>query len=361
MNPSIVALQFIAGLIFLYFGGEFLVTGSSRAALVFKISPLIVGLTVISLGTSAPELAVSLEAAFRNNTSMALGNVIGSNLLNFLFILGLSALITPLKVNQQFIKREVPILLFATILTYLLALDGVLGRFDGLILSFMAFNYFLYIVRKGKKETKSVEKEYAEYLGDTKTTSHSLIKNIFLTILGMGILVLGSHFFINASVSLAQHFGISDLVIGLTVVALGTSLPEMAASITAAMKGERDIAVGNIIGSNILNIFVVLGVSSAIAKNGILVGPEALSFNYPFLILSSLLIYPIFVTDSEISRSDGLLLVFIYSFYTIYLILEAKGSPSLEYFKNIIFYFVAPAILSIVIIKYFLFMKKAKS
>jgi cation:H+ antiporter len=317
----------IAGFITLVFGAELLVRGASRLAAALGISPLVIGLTVVAFGTSSPELAVSVQSAFRDSADIALGNVIGSNIFNILLILGISALITPLIVHQQLVRLDVPLMIGLSLLLLVFGLDGSIGRLDGSLLFLGLVAYIWYGVRQSRKESKLVQREYSEeYALPIKEKQAPMFLNLALIVCGLGLLVLGSNWLVSGAVLLAQLFRVSDLVIGLTIVAAGTSMPEVATSVMAAIKKERDIAVGNVVGSNIFNIMGVLGVSAFVAPQGIDVSASALAFDIPVMVVVALATLPIFFTGNLIARWEGGLFLFYYAAYMAYIILGAAGN-----------------------------------
>ena len=252
----------LAGLVVLTLGAELLVRGSSSAALRFGVSPLVVGLTVVAFGTGSPEFVVSLTAAFDGNSGIALGNIIGSNISNIALILGIAALVRPLAVKAEILRREMPVLVAASGLLWLFVYDGEVSRGEGGILVAAAVVYTVLIYWLSRQKVK---KEVLEEFEDAvEMTGKNPIVDATLIVGGLGLLVLGANVLLNGSVSIAKGFGISDLVIGLTIVAIGTSLPELATSAVAAYKNEPDIAFGNAIGSNILNILAILGLTALI-------------------------------------------------------------------------------------------------
>ncbi|HEX6279127.1 MAG TPA: calcium/sodium antiporter [Pyrinomonadaceae bacterium] len=263
-------LLILAGLIVLTLGAELLVRGSSSAALRFGVSPLVVGLTIVAFGTGSPEFVVSLTAAFEGNSGIALGNIIGSNISNIALILGIAALVRPLAVKAEILRREMPVLVAASGILWLFVYDGEMSRVEGGILVFGAVVYTVLIYWLSRQKVKKeVLEEYEEAV--EKTGKNPLVDGV-LVVGGLGLLILGAHVLLDGSVSIAKSFGISDIVIGLTIVAIGTSLPELATSAVAAYKDEPDIAFGNAIGSNILNILAVLGLTAVIqpfAANGV--------------------------------------------------------------------------------------------
>lgn len=334
---------FIPGLIALIVGAELLVRGASKLALSFGISPLVVGLTVVAFGTSSPELAVSVQSAWSGSVEIALGNVVGSNIFNVLFILGLSALIAPLIVNQQLIRQEVPIMIGVSLLLWLVASDGGISRYDGLLLAGLLMTYTFFVIRQSRREnTTSIQAEYAEAMpeGDGRA-SHWTIQ-LVLVLSGLALLILGAHWLVEAAVTLARRAGLSELVVGLTIVAAGTSLPEVATSIMAALRGQRDIAVGNVVGSNIFNVLGVLGVSAAVAPNDLTVTPSMIAFDLPVMVAVVVACLPIFFTGRLIARWEGALFLGYYLAYTAYLILAATRHDALVGYSQIMTAFVLP-------------------
>lgn len=318
----------IAGLVLLVAGAEVLVRGAAKLAAQFGIPPLIIGLTVVAFGTSAPETAVSVQSAFNGSGDLAIGNVIGSNIANVLLILGMTALIAPLIVSRQLIRLDVPIMIGASLLTFGLAWDGSLSRLDGALLFAGVLTYTGFLIYSARKDKGNDDDEFAKEFGlDEAPKPYAWVINLGLIIAGLVLLVTGSNFLVEGAVTLARALGISELVIGLTVVAVGTSLPELATSILAAIKGERDIAVGNIVGSNIFNLLCVLGLASLVSPAAISVSPNALAFDFPVMIAVAVACLPIFFTGYRINRWEGLLFLAYYVAYTLYLILSSTGRP----------------------------------
>lgn len=339
-------MQFAGGIVLLILGADLIVRGASRLAAAIGISPLVIGLTVVAFGTSSPELAVSLKASLSGEPDIALGNVVGSNIFNVLFILGLSALITPLTVAQQLVRLDVPLVIVISILLLVLAFDGHIGRLDGLLLFSGLLVYTTFVVRQSLRESAEVKELYQrEYgQGPSKRRVPGWLIDTGLVLAGLGMLLGGSHWLVTASVSVAQAFGISELVIGLTIIAAGTSLPEVATSVMASIKGERDIAVGNVIGSSIFNILAILGLTGMVSGEGIAVAPAALNFDIPVMIATSIACLPIFFTGYRIGRREGLLFFAMYLSYTAYLIMDASGHDALPAFSTAMGMFVLPLI-----------------
>lgn len=333
-------IYLLMGFVLLVAGAEFLVRGAARAALTIGISPLVVGLTVVAFGTSAPELAVSMVSTFTGDGDLALGNVIGSNIFNILVILGISALIIPLVVHQQLVRFDVPFMIAISFLLLLLGIDGRVGRWDGLLLSSLLVAYTVFLIIKSRKEGKEIADEYEDEFGTKE--DNVWWKNLLWIVVGMGGLVLGSKWLVDSAVDIATHFGVSELVIGLTIVATGTSLPEVATSVVAAVKGERDIAVGNAVGSNIFNILSVIGISSLISPAGIAVSKAALTFDIPVMIGVAVACLPIFFTKYCITRLNGAFFILYYGAYLAYLLMNAAHHQYVDQYRYALIWFVLP-------------------
>ena len=345
-------LMLIAGLALLIVGAEILVRGASRLAAAFGISPLVIGLTVVAFGTSSPELAVSVQSAFAGQADIALGNVVGSNIFNILFILGISALIIPLVVAQQLVRLDVPLMIGLSVLVYLFGLNGQINRLEGVILFVGIIAYTGFLIRQSRKENKEVQEEYAQEFGNGKPRSAGqYLLNLVLIIAGLALLVLGARWLVDSAVTLARSLGVSELIIGLTIIAAGTSMPEVATSIVAAIRGERDIAVGNVVGSNIFNLLAVLGLSSILAPDGISVPAPALAFDIPVMIAVAVACLPVFFTGFRIARWEGALFLGYYVAYVLYLILDATQHDALPLFSSVMLLFVAPlTVLTLVVL-----------
>lgn len=332
----------VAGLILLVMAADWLVRGASRLAARLGIPPLIIGLTVVAFGTSAPELAVSVEAALGGSADIALGNVVGSNIANVLLILGASALITPLLVHSQLIRLDVPIMILLSLLVFALAADGLLGRVDGVLLVLALGAYITFLALQSRRGKAAVSEEFSTEFGPQAQASAPAWTNLLLIVVGLAGLILGARMLVDAAVTLAQAFGVPELVIGLTVVAVGTSLPELATSIMAAIKGERDIAVGNVVGSNIFNLMAVLGVAAGIAPAGINVSAQAIAFDLPVMIGVAVACLPIFAYRSSIRRWEGALFLLFYLIYVLYQALSSQQHPLLHPLQDALLWFVLP-------------------
>lgn len=330
----------IAGLGSLGIGGELVVRGAVQLARSLGLTPLLIGVTIVSLGTSAPELAVSLQAAVQGKAEVSVGNVVGSNLLNTLVVLGVSALIVPLVVAQRLVWWDVPIMIAATALVLALGHDGHLTGMDGAILLGLLVAYLAMAVVFSRRESAAVEAQYdREFQGDD---SGSLPKSLFLVAGGLVLLVLGADWFVAAASGMALAFGVSELVVSLTVVAIGTSLPELVTAVVAALRGENDIAVGNVVGSNIMNLLLILGVSALFARGGLEVARPVTDFDLPFCLAAAVACLPIFWTGHRMERSEGALFLLAYAVYLVDLVLAATGHSGAEVARDTLYFVVAP-------------------
>ncbi len=313
----IQSIVFIAiGFAMLMLGAQWLVDGSSAIARKYHIPEIIIGLTIVSIGTSMPELMVSLTSAMEGHSDISIGNVIGSNLCNLLLILGLTSLIAPLKFQKNTKKYEIPIMVDATILVFILANVGKsISRVDGLILSVIFIMFILYTIFSAKKSMNSNKKE------DTKKNSN---QNVFIAILkiilGIVLLKIGGDVSVDNAIIVARELGVTEKVIGLTIIAIGTSLPELITSAVAAYKGDIDIAIGNIVGSNIFNILLILGVSSVISP---ITYSTSYNFEFIYVIISSILLYIFASTGKKytMTRLNGLIYLLMYGVYMMLLLL----------------------------------------
>lgn len=326
-----VVLVLAAGVVLLVAGAETLVRGAAAIAHRFHISPLVVGLTVVAYGTSAPEMAVSVAAALGGRADLALGNVVGSNIFNVLFILGISAVITPLVVSRQLVRIDVPLMIGLSFTTMVLALDGSVGRIDGLLLVMGAIVYTVALIRQSERTPDSGE-----------AAPMSAPRAGALVALGLVLLVGGSRLLVSSAVQIAAELGVSDLVVGLTIIAAGTSLPEVATSVVAAIRGQRDIAVGNVVGSNIFNLLSVLGLTAVLSPDGVAVPAAALRFDLPVMTAVAVACLPIFFTGHRIARWEGVLFLGYWVAYTAYLVLSGVRSPQAPLLANAMLWFAAP-------------------
>jgi cation:H+ antiporter len=337
MNISTLIL-FVFGFAGLMMGGEFLVRGASRLAAAAGIPPLIVGLTVVAIGTSSPEIAVMTRAAGGGQSELIIGNVVGSNIANVLLVLGLSAMAAPLVAPRRVIRLEVPLMILVSFVMLLVAFDGRVSRVEGAILCAGFLTHLLFMLREQRGAARVSQNEARIIKRDWK----DWMWNALLVFVGLSLLVIASTWLVNGAVALARALGVSELILGLTIIAIGTSLPELATSIIAGLRGARDIAVGNIIGSNIFNILAGLGLIALIAPGGVQVSQAALRFDIPVMIAAAVACLPIFYIGHKISRWEGGLFVGYYIAYMIYLILTATRHHTASQFRVVMLWFVIP-------------------
>lgn len=332
-----MVVSFLGGLLLLIGGAELLVRGASRLAISFGMSPLIVGLTVVAFATSSPELAVSVGSGLQGRPDLALGNVVGSTIANVLLILGVAALVAPLVVRSQLVRFDVPIMIVAAVLTLVLSLDGTIGTGDGLLLLVGIGLYVLRLIRQTRREPAA-----AVDLDDVDAFEPSPPRDMVWVVAGIGMLVGGSTLLLDAAIAVAQRLGVSELVIGLTLVAVGTSLPEIATSVLAVLRGQGDLAVGNAVGSNVFNLLAVLGATAVVAPDGVGVARGALDFDLPVMIAVTVACLPIFFTGHLISRWEGAVFLAYYGAYSAYVLLEAAEHDALAPFSSVMLGFVVP-------------------
>ncbi len=321
-------ITFLAGLALLILGADVLVRGAARLSLSLGIAPLVVGLTVVAFGTSAPELAVSVKGALDGQTDIALGNVVGSNILNVLFVLGVSAMLAPLVVDRQLIRQEVPFLIGLSLLVAWMAADANVSALDGVTLCAIMVAYTLLLYWQGKRAPAS---EVTDDLIPMATGAMSRLPvQLVMVLVGLGMLVLGSQWLVDAATTFATALGVSELIIGLTVVSFGTSLPEVATSVIAALRGEREIAVGNVLGSCIFNLVAVLGISAIVSGGGLPVPVSLISFDIPVMVAVAVACLPVLATGHLIARWEGALFLAYYVAYVAYLVLYAQDHDALD-------------------------------
>ena len=338
-----VVVFLVLGLVLLVAGAELLVRGASRLALRFGISPLVIGLTVVAFGTSAPELAVSVQSGLAGQSGIAVGNIVGSNIFNVLMELGVSALITPLVVSQQLVRVDVPLMIGASILLWIVALDGRIGFFDGLLLTSGIMAYTVFAIWQSRKESAVVLAEYAQELGKGESTWMGRLPVQITLIIGvLALLVLGAYWLVDSAVAIARTLGVSEVIIGLTIVAAGTSLPELATSVVAAIRGERDIAVGNVIGSCLFNLLAIAGIAALVTPGGLEVATSLLHFDIPVMVVVALACLPIFAAGHLVARWEGALFLGYYLVYVLYLILAATQHAALPLFSTAMLGFALP-------------------
>lgn len=316
LHPAIV---FLGGLVVIILGAELLLRGATRIAAMLRVKPILIGLTVVAIGTSMPELAVGITAVTEGKGPLAVGNIAGANILNILFILGLSALIRPLPMHVLSIKLDVPVMIATAFALMWMAWDGVLNRTEGLLLLGGAVAYVVLLVRMSRRESAQTRHEFVEEYSPKVLLAASAARragwNAFLLIAGIALTLLGADLLVAGAVSIAQALGVSDAVIGLTIVALGTTAPEFTTAMVATLKDDRDVAIGNLIGSNITNVLVVLGLTSIVAPGGIDVGEEILRIDLPLAAAVALACLPVFSSNRTVSRLEGGLFVTAYLLY----------------------------------------------
>jgi cation:H+ antiporter len=320
--------SFLAGIVILYFGAEWLVRGAARLARSFGMSALVVGLTVVAIGTSMPELVVSILAVMRGQVDMTVGNVVGSNISNIALILGISALIYPITVRAKLLSRGIPLMIGASFALTFLVLNGSIGRSGGLLLVVGLIAYFVYLLRSKDDELPEVEEEYDrnQQYRECCPREESRLWNAGLVATGLVLLTVGAHLLVGAATVFARMIGLSDLVVGLTVVAVGTSLPELATSVLAAIRKEGDIAVGNAVGSNVLNILGVLGPTAILQP--LAIAPSLLRFELPVMLLASLLLLPLARSRLRLERWEGGVLVAGYAAFIVVLLVRSAGADA---------------------------------
>lgn len=315
------ALLLVAGLTLLALGAELVVRGASRLAAALGIKPMMLGLTVVALGTSMPELAIGITASQQGSGALVLGNIAGTNVCNILFILGLSAFLRPLPLDLHVLRLDLPAMLGAAAMMTVMAWDGALTRRDGAILFAAAVLYTLILIRFIRSESQAVKAQFRDIYGEETTSMRDRVRSrahyTVLLLAGMAITILGADWLVKGAIDMASAFGISEAIIGLTIVAVGTSAPELATTIVATLRNERDVAVGNLLGSSIYNIFFILGVTCMLAPHGLPVERMLLLVDIPLMAGVALLCVPVFLTGKQVSRREGGMYVAIYIAYIL--------------------------------------------
>jgi cation:H+ antiporter len=349
MNAMTV-VTLVAGLVLLVAGAEGLVRGASRIALSAGISPLVVGLTVVAFGTSSPEMAVSVSAVRSGATDIAIGNVVGSNIFNILLIVGLCALVVPLVISWRLVRLEVPLMIGVSILLWIFLLDGALGRWEAAVLFGGLVGYTVWAIRASRKEGAAAREMSAPGAAPATVPSPWYI-NVGYVAGGLVFLVAGSNWMVKSAVEIAQSFGLSELVIGLTIVAAGTSLPELATSVIATIRGERDIAVGNVVGSNIFNILGVLGLSGLVSANALEASSLVRNVDIPIMILVAAICLPIFFSGRNLMhRYEGFGFVVAYVLYVTYLIWSSSDSGAPDWYTSMVWFVLVPLSVLLVLV-----------
>ncbi len=330
-------LQLFCGLAMLIAGAELLVHCAVRMAANLKVRPLLVGLTVVAFGSSAPQITISLQAAFNDTPDIAVGSVIGSNIFNVLVTLGLSALIIPLRVSRQVVRLDIPLMIIASALVFALALNNQLNRLDGAILLIGLGVYLGLLLRQSRNSGHHHTSQ------DQPPTSWPI--NILMMLLALILLSIAGHLLLGAAVAVATELGLSERIIGLTIIAVSASLPELATSLIAAFRGQREIAVGNVIGSNVLNLLGVLGFTALIAPEPLSVSPNALDFDLPVMLGVAALCLPVFYTGYRVTRAEGLLFLGLYLAYALHVVSFTMGMPLTSKLEHLMLFYVLPALL----------------
>lgn len=312
-------LIFIGGLAVITVGAELLLRGASRLAALLGLEPIVIGLTVVAVGTSLPELAVGITAASAGSGEMAIANIAGTNIANILLILGLSAAIRALPLRQMSIRLDVPLMIATSVVLVVMAADGRLGRLDGILLVLASVVYFVVLIRVTRREKAGIKKEYAEEYSPgvlfKRRGGWTILTNFVGLAAGIALTILGADLLVKGAVEMARALGVSDAIIGLTIVALGTSAPEFATTLVATFKDDRDVAVGNLLGSSITNILLILGVTCAVAPEDLKVSRDVLLFDLPLGAAVAIACYPVFRSGQRISRAEGIVFVTLYVIY----------------------------------------------
>ena len=314
---KIPIVPFLVGLVGLYIGADLMIRGASRLARKLGVNALVIGLTVVAMGTSMPELLVGVVASVRQSGDIAIGNVVGSNIANIALILGISAVIRPIRVQMRLLVREVPIMIFASLAFYLFVLDGSLSRWDALALMVGFIAYTLYLLEGARRESPAIEVEYQKFV----PAGGNLTGHVLVTLVGLGILLAGAHLVVKGAADTARIFGVSELAVGLTVVALGTSLPELATAIAASVQNEGDILVGNVVGSNVFNLFAVLGCAGLASP--LSVADSVIRVEAPVMLAVSILVLPFVWTTLRLTRLEGSILLASYIVFCAFVALPA--------------------------------------
>ena len=337
--PLINVVELLSGLVLLIIGAELMVRAAVRLAERLHVRPLIIGLTIVALGSSAPQMAVSLQAALTDNPDIAVGSVVGSGIFNILVTLGLSALIIPLRVSRQLVRLDIPLMIGASLLVFILAWNKDLGRFDGVLLLGALALYLGLLLRQSRHSTRP-------HGARPQDTQQSWLISVPMILAGLAMLVFAGRLLLGAAVVVATDLGLSERVIGLTVVAVGTSLPELATSLIAALRGQRDIAVGNVIGANLFNLLGVLGLTALLAPTPLSVSPNALDFDLPVMLGVAALCLPVFYSGYRVTRAEGLLLLGLYLIYGLHVVSFTTGMPLAGKLERLMLFYVLPALLT---------------
>ncbi|MBU9765905.1 calcium/sodium antiporter [Mycobacterium sp. TNTM28] len=318
---------FIVGLVALAIGAEVMVRGGAALAPRLGLSPMLIGLTVVSIGTSLPELAVGVTAALEGSGQLAVGNIAGTNVVNIMFILGLSALMRPLAIEQRTLRLDLPVMAGAAVLLWILAVNGELSRLDGLILVCCAIGYSVMLIRMSRRESPVTLDAYAhafpptQQAGEaTKQVGTSTLQHLAATLAGIAVVIVGAEWLVDGAVGIAREWGVSDALIGLTIVAIGTSAPELVTTLISTVRGERDIAVGNLLGSSVYNILLILGITCLVPAHGLGLTHNLVWIDIPIMVAASLVCIPIFISGRRVHRAEGAAMVAAYLGYLVFLV-----------------------------------------
>jgi cation:H+ antiporter len=348
----------VGGLLTVLLGGDLLVRGASGLAAIARISPLIIGLTVVSFGTSAPELAVSIQASYMGSGDIAIGNALGSNAFNLLVVLGLAAVVTPLAVSADLFRRDLWWMLASAVTLVPIGWDGRVSQIEGGLLFLFLLIYLTWLIRSSRMAPEELKTDLAVSAPKVRTNVANVLIFLALLVVGLVLLVVGAQGLTSGAVEVAQAFGVSELVIGLTIVAIGTSLPELITSIVAGLKGERDIAVGNVVGSNIFNVLCVIGISAFVSREPLPFAPAAMRIDLPFVIFISAVCIPVFLIGKTVTRLNGFLFIMIYIAYTSYLVLSGSGNDYAQTVQHYSLVVLLPVLGVSLVVEYLLFAKR---
>jgi len=337
--PLINVIELLGGLLLLIVGAELMVRAAVRLAARLHVRPLIIGLTIVALGSSAPQMAVSLQATLAQNTDIAVGSVIGSSIFNILVTLGLSALIIPLRVSRQVVRLDIPLMIGASLLVFVLAWNEEFTPLDGVILLSALVLYLGLLLRQSRHSARP-------QAHPPVTSKAPWLSSLLLIVAGLAMLVYAGHLLVGAAVAVAADLGLSERIIGLTIIAVSTSLPELATSLIAALRGQREIAVGNVIGSNLFNLLGVLGLTALVAPSPLSVSPNALDFDLPVMLGVALLCLPVFYSGYRVTRAEGLLFLGLYLAYGLHVVSFTTGMPLAGKLEHWMLFYILPALVA---------------
>jgi cation:H+ antiporter len=338
--------EFTGGLLALLIAGHLVVRAASMLGARFGLSPMVIGLTIVAAGTSAPELAVVGQAIAADDTELAVGSIIGSNIANVLLVLGIVALLGTIHVTSRVVRIDIPVMIAASTLFLLFALDGTLGRVDGIILFGGLVLFVTWTLRATRRRPERPDPEVSNEAAPSEAgddpSSGSIPRAVAELIAGIAVLAVAARFVVSGAEEIAGSLGVPELIVGLTIVALGTSAPEIVTTLVAAFQGRRDLAVGNAVGSNIFNILLVLGAAGMLAPSGIAVSDDALQLDLPILLAAAVACLPIVAWDYTLNRWEGAIFVAYYLAYLTFLVLDATGHRAKDPFALIMIGFVVP-------------------